>query len=141
MPDVEELHLKYDISPHVNPIIDEGSYDIWDHYLNTQFNLLREDFVTPLRRAILDYEKGDELSYTTVYHQATFTGMLLNVNGLLLLVNFKAEDTSLLKTFINGTLLCFSSDNFKTILFATVVIQREENQAEQLKSDPVDQVI
>ena len=141
LPDVEELHVKYDISPHVNPNIDKGSYDNWDHYLNTQFNLLREDFVAPLRRAILDYEKGDELSYTSVYHQATFTKMLLNEDGLLLLVNFKAKNTSLLKTFINGTLLCFSSDNFKTILFATVVSQREENQAEQLKSNPVDQLI
>ena len=77
LPDVKELHMKHYISPHVKPNIDKGNYDNWERYLDIQFKLLREDFVAPLRRVILEY-KGSELSCTRVYHQATFTGMLLN---------------------------------------------------------------
>ena len=138
LPDVKELHIKHEISPHVEPNIDKGKYDSWQHYLSTQFNLLREDFVAPLRRAVLEYENGNGTSFTSVYQQANFTGMILHEDGLLLTVEF---DTSISKPFINGTLLCFSSDNFNTILFATVVSQREENQTEDLSRYHGDQVI
>ena len=141
LPDVKELHTKHEISPYVKSNIDRGSYDNWEHYLNTHFNLLREDFVAPLRRAVLQYKSNDKLSCTEVYHQAVFTDMLLNEHGMLLAVKFKVESTSTFKPFINGTLLCFSSDNFRTILFATVISQREESNKEQLSALEIDQVI
>lgn len=141
LPDVKELHMKHKISPQVRPLIDKGSYDNWQHYLSMQFNLLREDFVAPLRETVLQYENGNKISHTKVFQQATFTGMVLNEDGLLLSVEFK---TSTSEKLINGTLMCFSSDNFKTILFATVVNHREENQMEQYSNQgryTVDQVI
>ena len=140
LPNVKELHMKHDISPHVKSNIDQGSYDSWEHYLNIHFNLLREDFVAPLRKAISNYKIGDE-SNIKLYHQAVFTDTLLREDGMLLVVKFRVEETSTFKPFINGTLLCFSSDNFKTILFATVVSQSEENQTERLSAWVSDQMI
>ena len=138
LPDVKELHIKHEISPHVQPNILKGEYDSWQHYLSTQFNLLREDFVAPLRRAVLGYKNGDNISHTSVYQETKFTGMVVHEDGVLLTVEF---DTSISKSFKNGTLLCFSFDNFNTILFATVVSQREENQTEEFSRYHVDQVI
>lgn len=138
LPDVKELHITDKISPHVKPNIAKGKYDGWQHYLSTQFNLLREDFVAPLRRAVLEYENGDSTSCTSVYQEAKFTGMVVDENGVLLTVKF---DTTISKSFKNGTLLCFSSDNFNTILFATVVSHREENQTEEFSDQHVDQII
>jgi len=136
--------MNYDISPHVKPSITKGSYDSWQYYLSIQFNLFREDFVAPLRRGISNYINGKEFPDVRIYQQATFTGMALNEDGVLLSVKFKADDTSTSTSLINGTLLCFSSDNFKTILFATVANQKEENQTEEfsnLERYPIDQVI
>ena len=139
LPDVKELHIKHKISSHVEPNIDKGDYDSWQHYLNTQFNLLREDFVAPLRTAVLEYENGDSTISTShtrhVYLRAKFTGMVLHEDGVLLTVEFETEVMLAPNTFINGTLLCFSSDNFNTILFATVVVsQKKENQMEQFSN-------
>jgi len=32
--------------------LDKGAYKSEDHYLDTQFHLLREDFIHPLRKAV-----------------------------------------------------------------------------------------
>ena len=128
LPDVDELNLEPGISSHVKPHIVKGSYNNWQHYLSTQFNLLREDFVAPLRQDIYNYRNGKACD--KVYEQATFTEMVLNENGILLSVEFKASinQTSL----INGKLLCFSHDNFETIIFATVVNQNDRSQNNQV---------
>ena len=135
LPDVDELNLEPGISPHVKPHIVKGSYNNWQHYLSTQFNLLREDFVAPLREGIFNYKIYGKASNIKVYEQATFTGMMLNENGILLSVEFKAPDyiNNLHQTsLINGKLLCFSHDNFETIIFATVVNQNDRSQNTQV---------
>ena len=125
LPDVDELNLEPGISSHVKPHIVKGGYDNWQHYLTTQFNLLREDFVAPLRQGIYNYRNFGQACDIKVYERATFTEMVLNENGILLSVEFKATNNLNQKRLINGNLLCFSHDNFETIIFATVVNQRD----------------
>ena len=131
LPDVNELNLEPDISPHVKPNIVKGSFKNWQHYLSIQFNLLREDFVAPLRKGIFNYKNFGQVLDVKVYEQATFTEMVLNENGILLSVEFKAPHSSYdlnQTSLINGKLLCFSHDNFETIIFATVVNQNDRSQ-------------
>ena len=54
LPSYHELHSKDDeIYLRKNLVI--GSYSNWDHYLDVQYRLLREDFVRPLRHGIQHY--------------------------------------------------------------------------------------
>ena len=124
LPSVDELHQEPGISPHVQPHIVKGNYKSWQHYLDTQFNLLKEDFVAPLRKKIHDYREEFNID-----QQATFTEMVLNEHGILLSVEFKApQNVNWSQNLINGTLLCFSLDNFDTIIFATVINQKDQCQ-------------
>ena len=133
LPDVHELSLKPEIAPHVKPHIVKGSFSSWEHYLETQFNLLREDFVAPLRKGIFNYKNQREPYDVKVYQRATFTEMVLSEDGILLSVKFKPLDNDMHQTMlINGTLLCFSQDNFETILFATVVNHNDRSQNNQV---------
>ena len=138
LPDLDELlsepddesHLEPRISPNVWPHIVKGSYKSWQHYLNTQFYLLREDFVAPLRNGIYNYKKDGTASDIKVKQRATFTEMVLNENGILLSVELKApKNMNLSQSLINGKLLCFSVDNFESVIFATVVNQNDRSQA------------
>ena len=132
LPDIYELSLQPEIAPHVETHIVKGSYSSWEHYLNTQFNLLREDFVAPLRKGIFNYKNDREPYDVKVYQRATFTEMVLSEDGILLSVEFKRVDNNMHQTsLINGTLLCFSHDNFETILFATVVNRNDRSQNNQ----------
>ena len=130
-----ELNQKPRISPHVKPHIVNGSYNNWQHYLNTQFNLLREDFVAPLRKDIFDYKKNEKTSdIINVYKQAAFTEMVLNENGILLTVEFETPNNNRLnQNLINGKLLCLSHDNFETIIFAIVINQNDRSQNNQVR--------
>ena len=44
--------------PFLRPNLTKGSYRSWDHYLDVQFRLLREDFMGPLREGIHNYLQG-----------------------------------------------------------------------------------
>ncbi|XP_065915016.1 NFX1-type zinc finger-containing protein 1-like [Dysidea avara] len=132
LPNMQELNIIEHISPHVEPLPRDGKYRNWQQYLSLHFNLLREDFIAPLRKGILEYKNNcgvdTEQSEIRVYHEARFTRLELKNDGILLCVSFKAyiKEEIPLTWLINGSLLCFSSDNFKTILFATVA-NRDQN--------------
>ena len=126
LPKVAEL-----IHPH-HPIlranIIEGSYSSWDHYYDTQFRLLREDFMAPLRRGICGYReglRGSDIQDVRVYHNVKFTGCQVNHNGAFMRVQFdvtylKKVNWEHGKRLIYGSLLCLSRDRFDSIVFATV---------------------
>ena len=133
LPDVNELHSEpgdelHAISPNVRPHIVKGGYNSWQHYLSTQFYLLQEDFVAPLRKGICNYKNHGETSDIKVYQRTIFTEMVLNENGILLSVELKAPQNNILShNLINGKLLCFSTENFESVIFATVINQNNRS--------------
>jgi hypothetical protein len=125
--------------PFLRPNIIDGPYFDVEHYLDVQFRLLREDFVRPLREGIQDIvnnthsRKCDSLS-VQIYRDVQFLSYerkrdpqserVLSEGTLLCFdttgTRFKRTDWYQSKKFLFGALLCFTSDNFKTLLFATV---------------------
>lgn len=115
--------------PFLRKNILRGRYENTEHYLDVQFRLLREDFLEPLREGIQEIVRntprkerkqlmknyrgvriiGKEYTWAGVIHQ-----LKIDVSGI---------DTSRWahsKRLIYGSFLCLSTDNFKTMLFATV---------------------
>ena len=126
LPVPEEIRL-FAKKPFLRPNITQGSYRNWNHYIDVQFRLLREDFVGPLRQGIAEHcekqrSKGGEVR---VYHKVQIGQPVCLASGIGFEITF---DSSLLrrvnweytKRLINGSLLCLSSNNFETMAFATV---------------------
>ena len=139
LPKVIEL-----IHPHLPQLranIVEGSYSCWEQYYDTQFRLLREDFVAPLRRGICGHcegLKGSDIPDVKVYHQVRLLGCQVGHNGVFMQLQFDVTHLKNVhwehgKRLIYGSLLCLSHDNFRSIVFATVT----ERKVEDLKSGKV----
>jgi len=133
LPKIAEL-----IHPHHPPLranIVEGSYSSWDHYYDTQFRLLREDFMAPLRRGICGYREGlkcSDIQDVRVYLNVKFTGCQVNHNGVFMRVQFDITHLKNVnwehgKRLIYGSLLCLSHDQFDSIVFATVVERKVDD--------------
>jgi len=126
LPDTSEVNEN--VAPQLSANIVEGCYDNWAHYYDTQFRLLKEDFVAPLRRGICGFREGSrgrDISDVRVYFRVCFTGLSFNADGILLTVKFDSSKFRVnwehSKRLLFGSLLCFSNDNFETIIFASVV--------------------
>ncbi|XP_077982503.1 NFX1-type zinc finger-containing protein 1-like [Glandiceps talaboti] len=120
--------------PFIRPNIAKGSFKSIDHYLDVQYRLLREDFVSPLRAGIKEYLQNQALPrsqrsrpsdvriYENVY---VLTPTCSRNEGICHTIRL---DTNALrrvrwhtsKRLIYGSLVCLSRNNFRTILFATV---------------------
>ncbi|CAL1285238.1 unnamed protein product [Larinioides sclopetarius] len=116
----------------LRPSIIKGQYQNTEHYLDVQYRLLREDYVRPLREGINEYltfkdnnKSLKRIKDIKVYPQVQIIKQEF-VNGELLhmvyindkkFANIKWEFS---KRLLAKSLLCLSSDNFKTMLFATV---------------------
>ena len=115
--------------PKLHPNIVEGRYDNWEHYYDTQFKLLKEDFVAPLRRGVCGFReglRGRDISDVRVYYNVVFTGLIFGTDGIVLSVQFDSSKLHRVnwehsKRLIYGSLLCFSCNNFKAVMFASVV--------------------
>jgi len=110
----------------LRPNIVDGCYDSWEHYYDTHFKLLKEDFVASLRRGICDFIKSWNISDVRVYDDVTFTGLRFATNGIVLTIEFGCSKLHRVnwehsKRLIYGSLLCFSCNNFETVMFASVV--------------------
>lgn len=106
--------------------LNKGPYRSEDHYLDTQFHLLREDFIHPLRKAIQYYRKNKVTDGTNlVCNNVSFYGcreFLGNKLGFVLKFDPKLFNINL---FINGFLLLFSKDDFNTF-FAGLVLKDDK---------------
>jgi hypothetical protein len=129
----------------LRPNIVDGPYLDVEHYLDVQFRLMREDFVRPLREGIQatiknTYNRKCESQSVKMYRDVKFLGyerVRSTMNDRVLregtkvcfgTVGKKQKNTNWeqSKRFMYGALLCFTSDNFKTLLFATVSSRHKE---------------
>ena len=128
LPTTDEVH-PYAVKPYLRPNVTKGMYTDWEHYLDVQFRLMREDFLAPLRNGIRQYELkggGKYLSDVRVYEGVSIGSIVCLYSGVGFLLRFdiarfKRVNWEHSKRLIYGSLLCLSSDNFQTIYFATVV--------------------
>lgn len=113
----------------LRPNIVEGKYDDWMHYYDIQFRLLREDFISPLRKGIGDYlmgRVGRDLRNVKAYHKVYILKPLFTRAGLCHKLwfdpaPFRTYQWEHSKRLIFGSLLCLSPDHFHSkVLFATV---------------------
>ena len=129
LPTTDEIH-PYAAKPYLRPNITKGGYTDWEHYLDVQFRLTREDFVAPLRDGIRTLElKGaasKSLSDVRVYEGVRLLNTECLISGIGFQIKFNVKKFQKVnwehsKRLIFGSLLCLSRDNFRTIYFATVV--------------------
>ena len=113
--------------PFIRPNITCGSYKDWEHYLDVQFRLMREDFVAPLREGIAQCEAAaDEfISEVRVYKRVRVGNPVCLPSGVGFEIHFDVSRLQRVnwehsKRLIFGSLLCLSCDHFQNILFATV---------------------
>ena len=127
LPGTSEINEMF--PPKLRSNIVEGHYNSWAHYYDTQFKLLKEDFVAPLRRGVCGFReglRGRDVSDVRVYYNVTFRDLNFSLDGILLSVEFDGNRFCRVnwehsKRLIYGSLLCFSCDNFETVIFASVV--------------------
>lgn len=109
-----------------------GGYTSLDHYLDVQYRLLREDFISPLREGIREYievvhEKtsNKRLNDLRIYRDVRIISPICDNHGLCRRISFYCPGMHKIrwessKHLIYGSLLCLSADNFQTLWFATV---------------------
>ena len=134
LPQPEEIQNKHN-KPFLRPNIVEGSYRDWDHYLDVQFRLLREDFMGPLRDGIHSYLQGADKKHD-IHHYAGVQVLspVCLYSGIGFLIQFDMVKSMLTRVrwehsrrLIFGSLLCLSCDNFRTVYFASVVDRDSES--------------
>ncbi|XP_067120945.1 NFX1-type zinc finger-containing protein 1-like isoform X2 [Centruroides vittatus] len=117
-----------DKQPFLRPNIVCGRYLNLNHYLDVQFRLLREDYIRPLRDSIENYKVKASHRRSRNFHVYNDVHIIYPYNtegGIVHLISFNVKPYSHIhwntsKRLLSGSLLCLSSDNFETMLFATV---------------------
>jgi hypothetical protein len=132
LPDFEELTSGED--PDIPCNIVKGKYQSWNHYYDTQFHLLREDFVQPLRHGICDYYKGfrgRDLQDIRVYRDVRVLQPWCTKEGVSYVVKFDASRFHYVKwdrtkRLMYGSLVCLLADFSDTVILASVVRRETE---------------
>lgn len=128
--------VKGQIQPFLRKNIIDGEYSDKEHYLDTQFRLLREDFVGPLREGIVDYTTISNSEHPEVRRRKTILKIFNSVQvftpfvgdyglcykmKITLPARMRTTDLKAGKKLLFGSLICLSVDDFNSISFATVV--------------------
>ena len=124
--------------PFLRKNITDRRFNDLDHYLDVQFRLLKEDFVIPLRDGIKQLTKDKDLLEPTksntrrandvsVYHGVKVLYPVCNRKGRVFKIKFNQSHSKVRrvkwersKRLKFGSLLCLSSDDFNTLVFASV---------------------
>lgn len=117
-----------------------GAYDSVEQYLDVQFRLLREDFIAPLRKGIQEYLHRDsqfvrKFANIRIHPHVEFLSPHYTRGQTGVLVQFEFDKRNLqgfrfYKRFMYGSLVCFTNDNFSTLLFGKV-IERDQGLLER----------
>ena len=134
--------------PFLRKNITDRRFNDLDHYLDVQFRLLKEDFVMPLRNGIKQLTKDKDLLEPTksstrqandvsVYHGVTVLYPVCNRKGRVFKIKFNQSHSKVRrikwersKRLKFGSLLCLSSDDFNTLVFASVENRDSEGLSE-----------
>ncbi|XP_046388077.1 NFX1-type zinc finger-containing protein 1-like isoform X2 [Ischnura elegans] len=122
------------------PVVIDGPYKSVEHYLDVQFNLMREDFLIPLRDGIASFveqqaskeRKHKRIENVRFYRGVRFINQFVDGDSLVTEVQFmsrknpKKTNWKRSKRFMYGGLLCFTSDTFKSIILGIVYERRVE---------------
>ncbi|XP_046576460.1 NFX1-type zinc finger-containing protein 1-like [Haliotis rubra] len=122
--------LLSDEQPFLRQNKDKGAYSNLDTYLDVQFRLLREDYIQPLRKGILEYKQSrfdkapNKVADTWLYHDVQIMRSVCS-DDIDTRLTFDVSRVGRIrwqssKRLIYGSLVCLSRDNFETMLFATV---------------------
>lgn len=102
------------------------TYEKCQDYIQTHFMLLREDYIEPLRTGIKQFMLGQHSPKDLhVYTGVKVVGFLSSWEGLVYRVELQKDQLRRInwektKQLMYGSLLCFSEDNFETLIWATV---------------------
>ena len=137
LPDLDELRSCN--VPKLTPNIIEGRYKSWDHYYNTQFHLLREDFVAPLRQGICDYMtglRGRDLQDVRVYNNVLILCPEFDRQGVSYRIQFNIDRLKYVKwlrtkRLMYGSLVCLSNDGFTSNIVFASISNRDPQQLEK----------
>ena len=126
-PTLADLHFRGEVFLRVNKV--RGAYQDLDHYLDVQFRLLREDFVSPLRDGIRDYMEAEgavrRFNDILVCRNVHVVEPVCSNGFVALRVQFvvsrlKRVDWVHSKRLIYGWMIFLRKDGFQTVSFATV---------------------
>ncbi|KAG0728367.1 NFX1-type zinc finger-containing protein 1 [Chionoecetes opilio] len=106
----------------------KGRYTDGQHYLDVQFRLLREDFVRPLREGICKFRSNTKSRITDVriYRNVTYIGSQLQHHRIFHGVKLGSMKLENSKRLMYGNLVCFSKDNFATMILGSVADKSPE---------------
>lgn len=102
------------------------TYEKCVDYIQTHFMLLREDYIEPLRAGIKLFMQGRHSPKDLhVYTGVKVVGVLSTWEGLVYRIELRPEETRKInweksKQLMYGSLLCFSDDDFSSLIWATV---------------------
>ena len=125
----------------LRPNLKFGSFDNAEHYLDVHFRLLREDYVGSLREGVMEYlainniesckvkktkQSAANIMNIRIYKNVEILEYLTDEIGIYHIIKFEMInrfkrirwETS--KRLIQGSLVCLTNDNFKTVYFATI---------------------
>ena len=129
LPSLTEVHSNDD-KIYLRPNVLKGPYNSWDHYLDVQYRLLREDFVRPLRHGIQHYCTPGIRKHSQdirVYDKVNILSPICLLTGMGFEIRFDTTKFTRVnwehsRRLIFGSLLCLSKDKFDhSIIFASVV--------------------
>ncbi|GBM69727.1 NFX1-type zinc finger-containing protein 1 [Araneus ventricosus] len=141
LPTIEDIHSPCAV---LQPNLIKGRYEDGEHYLDVQFRLCREDYVKTIRDGVAEYlslkKQGKSLNgckNVRVYSDVRIIQQEFVHGALVHLARFSEERFSKIrwehsKRFLTGSLLCLSSDDFETVLFATIVRRQPKELREGL---------
>ena len=131
--------------PFLRENITDRKFKDLDHYLDVQFRLLKEDFVMHLRDGIkqltrdnnsletIPARKDKRAEDVSVYNEVTILHPVCNRKGQVYRIRFNPSHPKVKrvkwersKRLKYGALVCLSSDEFNTLVFATVENRRVE---------------
>lgn len=138
-PDIEELQASYE--PFLRANKTTGAYRSLKHYTDIHFRLLREDYLSPIRNGLKEYKEAIQFGTPVksnnlrFYYNVQLVKMTINdknQDGINFIVKFDNSDLNEVnwefsKRFLTGALLCFSKDNFESLIFATVTFRKTED--------------
>ncbi|KAL5005050.1 hypothetical protein ScPMuIL_018506, partial [Solemya velum] len=137
--DIPILPRECDIFPaknvYLRPNKKTGAYENLEEYLDVHFRLYREDSLSGLREGIKEYlQKASRnhdgrhlnLQDARLYRDVQVKGLKLTHQGRGFIIQLNKDQSSRIKwesskRLLFGSLLCFSSNNFETLIFATVL--------------------